>query len=536
MTLRDVALFLSFLVVLFLYRRSRRTTSIANVRGPENTSWFIGNLGELLQPQAGETDFRWQSQYGGIVRFKAAFGEDRLLVSDPKAVQHILHAPNYRWERYKDIRKRSMVIMGNDHRRHRRIMQPGFGGPASRALVPVFFSAAATLSNAWRDLIVQSDGQSRVFNITPWVSRATLDAIGHAGFAYNFGAMENAGNRLTQVYNNLFADVFGSPSNGTLFAMSLYGLLPLKFLAFLRDHTPGKRLDRLRALRKITIEVARELVEEKAREVGQGKGNKDVMSLLVKANVSENEKSRLNEDELLAQMSTIFTAGHETTANTLSWTLLELCRHPEMQKRLRRELQQCIASRENKTGTLTAEELESLPYLNAVTKESLRYHTVAVHIQRVATADDVIPLSEPILALNGQHLNEISVQKGQKVLISVCGYNRNKILFGEDPHEFNPDRWLDDPKTIQDAASVGVYANLATFAGGLHSCIGWRFAVLELQAFIVELISNFEFSLTPECSRIRRELATVMLPTLEGEIEKGVQCPLLVKCVARDKD
>ncbi|ESK92120.1 cytochrome p450 [Moniliophthora roreri MCA 2997] len=416
-------------------------------------------------------------------------------------------------------------------------MQPGFGGPASRALIPVFFSAAASLSNAWRDLIMQSDAGSKVFNVPHWVSRATLDAIGHAGFDYQFGAMENADNRLSRVYTNIFADVFGSPSDKMLLSLAVSSLLPLKFLEFLREHSPGERLDRVRSFKKVNIEVAKELVQEKAKEVVEGKGNKDVMSLLVKANLSENERARMSEAELLAQMSTIFVAGHETTANSLSWTLLELCRYPEMQTRLREEIRakkRELASKGNTTGALTVEDLESLPYLNAVIKESLRYNPVAIHIHRAATTDDVIPLSEPILTSDGQYISEILVQKGQKAVVSVCSYNRNKNVFGEDAHEFKPDRWLNDSDDIQKTASVGVYANLATFAGGLRSCIGWRFAILELQAFVVELIDNFEFSMTPECSRIRRESAGVMVPTIGGEVEKGVQCPLMVKCVARD--
>uniref|UniRef100_A0A0W0GAR6 Cytochrome p450 n=1 Tax=Moniliophthora roreri TaxID=221103 RepID=A0A0W0GAR6_MONRR len=531
-----------FVAVLFFYCRSKIRDPNSNIRGPKSKSWLIGNLGELLKSEAGETDFRWQSQYGGIVRFKAAFGENWLLVSDPKAIRHILHMPNYRWERNKDMRNRSFLmtgpgissVSGTDHRRHRRAMQPGFGGPASRALLPVFFSAATALSNTWRDLIVQSEDQSKIFNVSHWLSRATLDAIGHAAFDYQFGAMEDANNQLTRTYRNVFADIFGSPSGGAILSMILAGLLPRKCLTFLRDHSfGGQRLERLRSLNEVTNRVARQLVREKAEEIGQGKGNKDIMSLLVKANLSEDERSRMSDDELIAQMSVIFTAGHETTANSLSWTLLELSRHPEVQKRLRDEIQakkQEVASRGNTTGMLTVEDLEMLPYLGAVVKESLRYHTVAIHVNRTATADDIIPLSEPILASDGRYLSEIPVKKGQKVVVSLCSYNRNKSVFGEDAHMFNPDRWFKNTKAIQSDTSVGVYANLATFSGGLRSCIGWRFAILELQAFIVQLISDFEFSLTPQCSRIRRESARLMLPMLEGEREKGVQCPLLVKC------
>lgn len=69
----------------------------------------------------------------------------------------------------------------------------------------------------------------------------------------------------------------------------------------------------------------------------------------------------------------------------------------------------------------------------------------------------------------------------------------------------------------------------------VRSCIGWKFAVLELQAFLVELIGTFEFSLTPESWKIRREGALVMIPTVEGEVEKGSQLPLRVRFASREE-
>ncbi|KAK7043263.1 hypothetical protein VNI00_008617 [Paramarasmius palmivorus] len=179
-------------------------------------------------------------------------------------------------------------------------------------------------------------------------------------------------------------------------------------------------------------------------------------------------------------MITIFIAGHETTgasftkfgkpmplsialANSISWTLLELSRHPEMQSRLREEIRakkRDMVAKGNTARTFAAEDFDTLPYLNAVLKESLRYHSVASQIQRMANVDDVIPLSEPILTSDGQYISEVPVRKGQKVWISISGYNRNKSVFGEDAHEFNPDRWLNNLIDIKPGSSVGVYANL----------------------------------------------------------------------------
>ncbi|KAF9260693.1 cytochrome P450 [Marasmius fiardii PR-910] len=538
----------TLILTVFLYRRSRY--SVSRIRGPKSSSYLIGNLAELFRAQAGETDFKWQSQFGDVIRFKGAFGvavfgsfqntRDRLLISDPKAIHHILQG--YKWVIPEERRRRSLATSGpslvyaegDDHRRHRRIMSPGFGTPQSRALVPIFSAAASSLANKWKDLLSVSNDSSEVLNIPAWTSRATLDAIGLAGFDYHFGAMENEDNRLTKAYKNLFADMFAAPTKAVFITGALVSILPAKLASWMLEYSRSPRLERARSVRDISQDVARQLVSVKTKDIANVGGNKDVMSLMIKANMSENVRNRMSEKELLAQMQVLFIAGHETTSNTLSWTLLELCRHPEIQTKLRQEIhtKQRELAREGRTE-FTAEDFESLSYLGAVVKESLRYHPVGFHITRAAAENDCVPLSNPITTTDGKQIDEIYVGKGQLVSLSIAAYNRKTEIFGEDAHVFRPERWLEKSEGNK-GTTIGVYSNLLTFSGGVRSCIGWRFALLELQAFLVEMISNFEFSLTPECEKIRREACGVMVPTLEGELSKGAQCPLRVQSARRD--
>lgn len=73
-----------------------------------------------------------------------------------------------------------------------------------------------------------------------------------------------------------------------------------------------------------------------------------------------------------------------------------------------------------------------------------------------------------------------------------------------------------------------------TFAGGVRTCIGWRFALLEVQALLIEIINNFELTPTEDINRLRREACLVMLPTLEGEQAKGEHLPLRVSIAPRE--
>ncbi|ESK90897.1 cytochrome p450, partial [Moniliophthora roreri MCA 2997] len=195
-----------------------------------------------------------------------------------------------------------------------------------------------------------------------------------AAFDYQFGAMEDTNNQITQIYRSTFANIFGLPSKEAILSMALAGLLPRKCLTFLHDHLLGSQcLEGLHSLNKATNQVMRQLVREKAEEIGQGKGNKDTISLLVKANLSENEQLKISDNKLIAHMSTIFIAEHETTANSLFWTLLELSQHSEVQKWLRDEIwmkEQEVASRGNTTGMLL--------YLDAVVKVHEHSKTVLV--------------------------------------------------------------------------------------------------------------------------------------------------------------
>ncbi|KAK7472252.1 hypothetical protein VKT23_000373 [Stygiomarasmius scandens] len=535
-------------------------------------------MGELFQNQAGLTDFKWQQLYGDVIRFKASFNNDRMLIADPKALQHILQTSGYKWQKYTERKELSrltggrgilwadgnievkvinffyqLIVYGSGdvHKRHRKVMLPGFGFPEAKNFIPLFSACAESMSVRWKDIISANGDQPVTIDIPEWTSRATLDAIGRAAFDYEFHAMENDDNELQRIYRNMMPAAFGSPSNGALIWLDIAQYIPAKVLEFIDDHVPSKRLAILRRSSEVTDRVAKELISMKSNDILEGKSNRDVMSLLIKANASQNPKIQLSDIEMISQMRYVFVAmsknsrrmcgsfltpGHETTSNTLTWTMLEMARHPDMQMKLRKEIRET----EQKLRALgrtefSAHDFESMPYLTAVVKETLRFHPVAIHLFRNAVEDDVLPLSNPITTTTGETITELSTPKGTRIVISLHAYNRNTEIFGEDAHIYNPERWL-TPNYVKTGVSLGVYANLASFSAGVRSCIGWRFAVIELQVFIVEMIRNFEFAKTPKIDKLRREACLVMVPTIEGEVENGSQLPLKVSLASSDED
>ncbi|SJK99587.1 uncharacterized protein ARMOST_02895 [Armillaria ostoyae] len=538
-----------FTTVYFTYKRWSRI-SISQVPGPVSKSLLYGNLPELLQAQAGEVDFKWQAMYGDVFRVRAPLGEDRLFISDPKALQYIYHTASYRYPKVIGRRHLSRSLLGpgltvvdgmsfrkyicDDHKRHRKVMLPGFGGPESKSFFPIFFACAEKMAQKWKETIELNSDQSITLNVTPWVSRAALDAIGEAAFDYQFGALDSLDHPLAKAYTNLMFDTFGLPTKPAILSLSIMDNLPYNLAGFIMDNSRSTRLTHAHNTKKLSTILAQELVTEKSKALLEGNGRRDIMSMLVKANASENPQKRLEQRELLAQMNTIVLAGHETTANSISFALLEMCKKPEMQDRLRKEIRAMEqAVRERGDSSFLPTDLESMPYLSAMIKETFRYHPVVYNIFRYASQDDVLPLSTPITTTSGGVLHELPIPKGTQVIASIAAYNRNKEIFGNDADVFNPDRWLRN--TVPNTKSaLGVYASLFTFAGGSRSCIGWRFAVMELHAFMIELLGSFEFSLDDN-EEVRRESSFVMTPTVEGQIEKGSQLRLKVKLAARDE-
>jgi cytochrome P450 len=224
-------------------------------------------------------------------------------------------------------------------------------------------------------------------------------------------------------------------------------------------YSRARNLVHARYTAKLANAVTRQLVEEKSAALLQGKGNKDILSLLVKANASEEAKTRLTEEEIFAQMRTILLAGHETSATSLCWVLLELARNPDVQAKLRDEIratEQAIAARGG--SDFSATDLDNMSYLAAVIKESMRVHPAVYHNYRQSVKDDLLPLSTPIQGTDGLPRTSLPVPKGMKMILSIAGYNRNPEIFGEDADVFNPDRWLKSNE--KKGPTLGVYGNL----------------------------------------------------------------------------
>ncbi|KAF9021771.1 cytochrome P450 [Hymenopellis radicata] len=517
------------------------------IRGPPSPSWLLGHLYMLRHTKnVGDYEAAWYCDYGSTFRIAGVFSEPVLLVSDPKALQYIFHASGYQFAKSVDMNRVIEAMLGcglvtaidKDHQRQRKILNPAFSAVHLRSYLDVFQASGSKLVDRLKETLNEGD---EVQNMLSWTQKATLDIIGIsrfltflsnspaptsllASFRYSFGALDNVKSALEEVMCNFFSGAQYSPSALDVFLFQ-GGLcyLPESFMTILAK-IPTKESLKYQGFRSAMEEHARSIYNRELQLVKDGSGaeqDKDIINILAQSSLSDDKNRRMSENEIVSQMATFILAGHDTTAHSLAWLLYELSRHPEDQDRIRQE----ILHARSRTTVLTSSDYDAMIWLNASIKETLRLHPFVHTLIRVAQQDDVLPLLKPIKTRDGKVLTEIPISKGQSIQASVYMYNRNPIVWGDDVDKWNPNRFLDGDHR----EAVGVFSNLLTFSSGVRACIGWRFAVMEIQAICVELLSSFEFSLPEDASAVIHGSGIINLfPLLKDRPEDGIQLTLRV--------
>ncbi|KAH8120630.1 cytochrome P450 [Phellopilus nigrolimitatus] len=506
---------------------------------------------EVMDPDRSlHTHEDWVGQFGKTFRYHGFGAYDyRLMSLDLRAVSHVLNSPVYEkpWQTRRLLSRLLgqgvFAKEGEAHRIQRRIMAPAFTSQTVKNLAPVMFQKAEELKDRWESIITSvtkqtplesnPDSEKSVENEGPddevtidvahWITRATFDIIGLAGFDYAFHALEDESEEVYLAYSTMFCAADKGPGFKRIAAL---------FFPIIEKLWPDDGIREVNASLKTIRRKGEELVRSKKQailaEVGSTKEiwDKDILSLLIKANLSENPAQRLSDSDLLDQLSTFLFAGTDTTAISIAWSLYYLAHFPEIQTRLRDELATlpCGAS-VNPSYQLETDPiavLDALPFLDAVVRETLRLAPPVHGTIRVAMRDDVIPLSEPLVLRTNERVSEVHIRKGSYVHIPIEGLNYSKDIWGEDALFFKPERWTSLPANASHHPGL---ANLMSFTFGPHACIGWRFSLLEMKIFLAALLPYFAFAPDAE---IKKYNAIITRPYVAGKYRMGPALPLKV--------
>ncbi|KAJ6541681.1 cytochrome P450 [Mycena capillaripes] len=513
------------LAALVLVTSKSRSSLAAQLPGPPAASWIYGNMLQLSFPSFhGEFEYEWQKKYGSLYRIKGMFGQDRLMVSDPVAVQHIINSRSF-------IRAPTQLQMGklvfgersiacaegDDHRRIRAALNPGFSSSVVRSFLPIFSDVAGRIVQEWDQLCSPGLGPTLV-NVCDLLDHATLDIISEAALGLPLNTVADPKHPLAQSHLHVLRMAL-SRSKQDLFGDALLPYIPT-FILRSAVHLPTAVFRALQRFRSVTDAMGSSLIRTKTeeQETGHAEGN-DVLSILIKG--LSGRKQKLTASELAEQIRAILLAGQDTSANALAWCLYELAKDHDYQRKLRAEIEL------HRSGSEGQMEYDSMPLLNAFIKEVLRVYPAAPYLERVPCEDLVIPLASEIILKSGERVSHLPVKKGQYIAVAIASYQQVEALWGSDAAEFKPSRWLKgDPCK---GKALGPYGHLLTFSGGYRVCAGWRFSVLEMQVILAELVLNFSFRLS-EDDPIRCLFAGIVVPITKNGV-KGL--PLFIEHVAR---
>ncbi|CAK5267085.1 unnamed protein product [Mycena citricolor] len=485
------AALLSTAIIFFgriLYRNW--TSPLRFVDGPSASNPIFGHF--KMVSDIPEITNKWREQYGATFMAKGLFLENQLHTKDLKAISHILsHGSRYP-KTYamtatlrRTLGKGILSVEMDHHRRQRKILNPAFGLQQIRMMNEVFVEKGNMLRDMLMEEIEKAGGTFNV-NLSSWFRQVTLDIIGETGFNYQFNSLKSHGKdegELSTVFGLMFHNPKANLNRAVQFAQ-----VAIPFLQSLP--LPGWRVTRF--IQKRMHAIGKQLVEKSKAEAASlgekdlGSG-RDILSLLLRANMSNDipEGQRMTEEEVIAQIPTFVLAGHETTSTALAWVVHILSRHQSVQDELRQEL--LSVPSENPT----MDELNALPLLEKVIRETMRLHAPAVYTNRVAVQDDVLPLSKPYIDRYGVSHETLPIRKGQVFTIPILAINTDKEIWGDDALEFKVERWDNLPEAVHGIPTV--WANQLTFLAGPHSCMGFRFTIVEQKAILFGLLRNFVF-------------------------------------------
>ncbi|EIW62267.1 cytochrome P450 [Trametes versicolor FP-101664 SS1] len=470
----------------------------------------------------------WADKYGSVFSVPAPLGGTRVVLTDPKAIAHFYTHETFTYVQTKLARvaienlfgRGLLWAEGESHKRQRKAISPAFSNIAIRRMTSIFYDSVYKLKTNWDNQLAAVD--SAMIDVQKWMNHVSLDSVGIAGFSHDFGSLEGKHSAVAEVFDRMGHI---KPSPITAAAIFFGNTFPFLW----RIPTPMRRLQI--QLNRSMEEIATVLLENTRREMQgtgeKGREDKSIIGLLIKAEDAESSL-QMSQEEIMAQMKVLILAGYETTSISLTWALIELCRHQEKQVRLREELKEQFP-----TSDPTWEQLTNgsgLHYLDAVVHEILRLHPPLAVTSRQAAKDDVIPLSQPLRLPNGELTDHVAVRAGQHMTVPIGAINVSAHFWGADAREFRPERWLADDGIPKKAQEVQGHRHLLTFVDGPRMCLGRGFALAEFKAVLGVLIKNYTFEL-PNGPETKIEYVRGVLPRPRVAGEEGACVPMRVRRV-----
>ncbi|KAJ9495338.1 hypothetical protein H2202_009125 [Exophiala xenobiotica] len=414
----------------------------------------------------------------GLLRVYLRGYQERLLVTSPKALSEILVSQAYSFTKPGSVKKRLSYITGNgllvsdgeNHKAQRKSLMPAFSYRHIKDLYPIFWSKAKELSKCLKEEVTSKNASdSGVIVVQDWASRATLDVVGLGGMDHDLNSLKDPTNSLSLFYRRMRPK---SSRVETLFALSV-AIFSTNALAIL-SKLPLTQRKQVQTASDHVRDVCRRIIDDKREKMSRKPTTNDVdiVSVALRSTAFTNEN-------LVDQMMTFIAAGNGTTSDALQWAVYTLCKHQDIQTRLREEVRARLPSTSNTNTIPSADDLDHLPYLHAFCNEVLRCYPSVPSTVREAMSDTTVA---------GYH-----IPKGTIFTIAPAVTNFDVDLWGPDAATFNPERWMQEG--CANTGGVRNHYGFLTFLHGPRSCIGSTFARSELACLVAAIVGTFGLEL-----------------------------------------
>lgn len=387
------------------------------------------------------------NEYGELAHFMLG-PVPVFLLNNPDAIRDVLITHNKNFMKGEGLQRAKRLLgeglltsEGEFHLRQRRLAQPAFHRQRIAGYATTMVEYAAQMSAEWQA------GETR--DIAREMMRLTLAIAGKTLFG-------------TDVIHE--ADEIGDALSTT---MAAFNRLTLPFSQLI-ERLPLPSVQRFKQAKKRLDETIYRMINER-RQSGADHG--DLLSMLIQARDTEGDGTGMTDEQLRDEAMTIFLAGHETTANALTWTWYLLSQNPDVEARLQAEADAVLGGR-----LPTAEDYPRLKYTEMVLAESMRLYPPAWIIGRRALGD---------YEINGYH-----IPAGAILLMSQYVMHHNPKYF-PDPERFDPERWTPEAKEARPQFSY------FPFGGGPRLCIGENFAWMEGVLVLATLAQQWQMRLAP---------------------------------------
>lgn len=535
---------LSALMVLAFHMYARRRKLLVSLPGPPGGKWITGHFKSIVGINGSRFQDELLSTYGPTMKLNGAFGEEIIFTADPACMHSVLIKERAKFERPHGttLLIRSVFgggllgLTGDEHRAHRKLLNPVFTTKFLRELMPIFLDVARHTSQGIRNDLANGKGSDGEVDIFSWATAAALELVGEAGLGYSFNSFTGERSEYNIAIKSV-VPAFAKLLPFTSLLPYVYRIGTPAFRRWALQFIPSPMIQRLRDAVNIQNRQAEEVLQARhtllssgadlSSEAGRGR---DIMTLLMKANEAEGSEFHIDRQEMVGHMNVFIFAGHETTSSAISRILQVLANHQSVQDKLREEIGRYFSEHPDDSHH---DGLLELPYLDAVVRETLRLFEPASLLGRTCLEDTILPLEYPVETPSGT-LTSIPVKKGTRVILSVTMANHYEKVWGEQARKFLPERWVGsrlEEVTQPGAQLPGVYSSMMTFGAGSRACIGFTFAIMEIKVTIARLIQDFKFE--PSQEEVVWETLGVQVPFLTKDLSRSTRFPKLPLKVAQ---